>query len=217
MGFVSDIFKGLTGGGSDKAFKAAQAAEEQRQAEIAAAQKRIESIFGSPQREQQVQDFIAARRGLLQDELRRAQDVNARQTRFATARSGLAGGSVDVDRQRLLAETFLRGIAESERGAQNAGAELRSQDQQAKQQLLSQLLAGGDVTTTGQNASQIFQNSAALNKQDAVFNAFDRLFGDFGDIFKQSREAAGERRASREFGSLFGPRPRTQSQVAGGI
>lgn len=215
MGFFTDLL-GL-GGGSNKAVKEAERAEAERKAQLAAGQQRIESIFSSPEREQQVQDFIASQRGYLQSDLDREQREAARQTKFATARSGLSGGSVDVDRNRLLSETYLRGIAEAENRAQNSGAELRSMDQSSKQSLISQLLSGGDATTPAANAASMMRNNAILAKKDAPFNAFDSLFGDFGSIWKRSREDAGERRASQEFGSLFGPRPQTQAKVSGGI
>jgi hypothetical protein len=204
-------------GSSNKATRAAEEAEAKRKAEITAGQKRIEGIFSSPERQQQYEDFISSQRGYLQSDLDREHRENVRKTKFATARSGLSGGSVDVDRGRLLSETYLRGVGEAENRAQNAGAELRSQDQSSKQQLFSQLLGGADATTAAQNAAQMMRNNAILAKQDSTFNAFDSLFGDFGSIHKSSREAAGERRASQEFGSLFGPRAQQQAQVAGGI
>jgi hypothetical protein len=202
--------------GPDPAAAAAET-ERQRKAEIAAAQGRVEGIFSSPQREQQILDFIGSQRGYLQSDLDRQHKKNALQTKFATARSGLSGGSVDVDRNRLLAETYLRGIAEAERRAQNAGADLRSSDQQSKQQLFSQIIGGADASTAATNAAQMMRINAQQAGDDSYFNAFDSLFGDFGSIYKNSREAAGERRASQDYGSLFGPRPRTQASVAGGI
>ena len=210
MGLLDFLFDS----GPDPAAAAAEA-ERQRKAEIAAAQRRVEGIFSSPEREQQILDFINAQRGYLQSDLDRQHTRNQLQTKFATARSGLSGGSVDVDRNRLLAETYLRGIAEAERRAQNAGADLRSADQQSKQQLFGQIIGGADATTAATNAAQMMRINALQAGKDSYVNAFQSLFGDFGDIYKNSREAAGERRASQDYGSLFGPRPRTQATGAG--
>jgi hypothetical protein len=217
MGFLSDIFGGLFGGGNNDAFKEAEAQEAARQAKLTADQRRLEGIFSSPEREQQIQDFIAAQRGYLQSDLDREKEEQDRQLKFSNARSGLSFGSVDIDSNRNLGELYLRGVAEAERRAQNAGATLRSEDQASKQQLFSQLLGGADATTAAQNAAQMMRTNASLARQDSTFNAFDTLFKGFGDIHKRSREAAGERRAAEEFGSLFGPRPRIQAPVAGGI
>lgn len=219
MSFFGDLVGSIFGGGTDKASKAAAAAEEQRQAEITASQKRIESIFSSPERNKQIEDFIASQRGLFQSDLDREKQENDRQLKFSLARSGLSGGSTDVDQNRELAELYLRGIAEAERRAQNSGAELRSQDQQSKQQLMSQVLGGADATTAAQNAAQMMRTNAALAGQDSTFGAFDSLFKDFSNIYKNSKEAAGERKATRDmgFGTLFSPTTTQPVQVAGAV
>lgn len=214
MGWLSDLF----GGGGDDAYEQARADEERRKAEIEAAQRKIESIFSSPERQQQYADFTAAQRAALFSDLDRQKQQNDRQLKFSLARSGLSGGSTDIDQNRLLAETYLRGIGEAERRAQRAGAELQSQDQASKQTLFGQLLSGADATTATQNAAQMMRTNAALASEDATFNAFDKLFGDFGEIYTGSREAAGERRANYDFGSLFGQRAKNEgSRVAGGV
>ena len=211
MGLLSFLFGGS---GNDAADEAA-AEEARRKAKLVEDQRRIEGIFSSPEREQQIEDFIGSQRGLLQSDLTREKEENDRQLKFALARSGLSGGSADVDQNKELSELFFRGVGEAERRAQNAGAELRSQDQSSKQQLFAQILGGADVTTASQNAAQMMRNNAALASQDATFGAFDTLFGGLGGFYKNTREAAGERRAAQEFGTLFGPRAQTQTKVAG--
>jgi hypothetical protein len=210
---------GIFGGGSNKAAKAATEEEERRKAEIKASQARLEGIFSSPERNQQIEDFIGSQRGLLQSDLNREKEEQDRQLKFSLARSGLSGGSTDVDQNRELSELYLRGIAESERRAQNSGAELRSQDQSSKQQLFAQVLGGADATTAAQNAAQMMRTNASLARTDATFGAFDSLFKDFSKISDNSREAAGERRATRDmnFGTLFSPNQRSIVPVAGGI
>ena len=209
---------GLFSSGND-ASQAAAAEERRRKAEIAAGQRRIEGIFSSPERNQQIEEFIAAQRSLLFSDLNRTGDENTRQLKFSLARSGLSGGSTDIDQNRELAELFLKGTAEAERRAQNSGAALRSEDQAAKQQLFGQILGGADVGTAATNAAQILRNNTALAAQDSTFGNFDNLFSDFGSIFKNSRIAAGQRRANRNlnFGTLFSSLPPSNVAVAGGI
>jgi hypothetical protein len=211
-------YLGSKGSGGDP-YAQARADEEARRKEIHDAQKRIEGIFSSPQRQQQYADFVAANRDLLFSELDRTRDVNARELKFALARSGLSGGSTDIDQNRNLAETYLRGIGQAETKAQRAGAELQASDQQAKQQLFSQLLAGADVSTSVQNAAQMMRTNIGAAREEGYFGAFDKLFGDYGQIYKQSKEAAGERRARHEFGlnTLFQPSNTPLVPVAGGI
>jgi hypothetical protein len=207
------------GGDSSGAYDQAAADEEERRKQIQASQRQIESIFSSPERLQQYADFEEALRQGLFSDLDRQKVDNDRELKFALARSGLAGGSVGIDQNQNLAETYLRGVAEAERKAQRGGAELRAQDQASKQQLFSQLLAGADATTATQNAAQMMLTNVGLAKDEATFGAFDKLFGDFGGFYKNTKEAAGERRARNEFGlnTLFQPRQASNVQVSGGI
>jgi hypothetical protein len=212
-------YLGSKGSDSDGGYAQAKADEEARRAEIERRQRQIEAIFSSPQREQQYTEFEnALRQGLFSD-LDRTKVRNDRELKFALARSGLSGGSVDVDQNRNLAETYLRGVAEAERKTQRGGAELRASDQQSKQQLFSQLLAGADATTATQNAAQMMRTNIGLAKDDATYGAFDTLFGGFGDLYKQSKESAGERRARHQYGldTLFQSRQRQDTPVAGGL
>jgi hypothetical protein len=96
---------------------------------------------------------------------------------------------------------------------------LQSSDQQAKQQLFSQLLAGSDVSTAVQNAAQMMQTNIGAAREEGIVGSFDNLFSDYGQIVKQSKEAAGERRARNQFGldTLFQPRQTTPIPVAGSI
>lgn len=194
------------GGGGDAAAEARQQ-EEQRKAEIAAANARVESIFGSPQREAQIQDLEAATRDFLQSDLNRQHTDTSRNLKFALARSGLGGGSVDVDQNRRLAENYLRGTLEAQRRANAAGASLRSQDANTKAGLFSQILGGLDATTAATQAAQALQTNVALAKSDAYQQGLGDLFGDFSDLFKLSREQAGERRQAYDFNTLYAPRP----------
>ena len=207
-------------GKNNDAADAAAEAEAERQRMMREAQLKIEGIFSSPERQKQIQDYIDSQRRYLQKDLDKEHAVNSRNLKFSTARSGLSGGSVDVDKNQDLSELYLRGIAEAERRAQNSGAQLKAQDQNAKQSLFSQILSGADATTAAQNAAQMLQTNTALAKQDSTVNAFDNLFSNFGDYNKNSRIAAGERRANRDpvFGTLFSSTQRNQGVgVAGGL
>lgn len=205
------------GGGSNKAAAAAEQQERDRQAQIKAAQGRVESIFSSPDRERQIQDLTNATRSYLQDDLLEQRDDTARNIKFAVARSGLGGGSVQIDQGRELAEDFLKGILEVERRSNTAGATLRSQDQATKSGLFQQILGGLDATTAAQQASQSMQQNVALAKSDSLQSGLGDLFGNFGELFKLSREGAGERRAAYDFGSPYAQRPTNYGTIAGGV
>jgi len=204
-------------GGSDKAVKAATAEEEKRKAEIAAAQQRIESIFGSPKRESDITDLENATRSFLNEDLGRQKGDADRQLKFALARSGLSKGSADVDQNLRLGDDFLRGVQEVERRSKTAGTNLRSQDQETKNSLFSQILGGLDTTTAAQQAAHSMQQNIALSKSSAQQQGLNDVFGDFSDIFKSSKTAAGDRTARYDLNALYGARLKPSSTIAGGV
>jgi hypothetical protein len=202
-------------GSPNKASKEAAAAEEKRKADIAAAQKRIEGIFGSAQREGEIRDLEAATRDFLQEDLTKKNIDASRGLKFALARSGLSKGSVDADTNKRLADDYLKGIIEVERRSKTAGLSLRAQDNETKNALFSQILGGLDATTAAQQASSALRQNVGLAKSDALQSGLGDLFGDFGDIFKFSQEAAGDRRAAFDFNTLYGQRQTPTASVAG--
>ena len=203
------------GSSSSASSRQAQRAEDQRRRGIEQTQQRIEGIFGSPEREADIQSFIDSARGYQQDSLDRSKKTNDRQLKFAMARGGTAGGSVDVDLNQNLSEDFLKASVEGERRAQGAGAQLRASDQEAKFSLFNQALGGLDMTTATNNAAQSMRNNIDFSKNVQNESNFDNFFSDYGDLFTASRKSAGERRNSREFGTDYAPRPKQQLRVAG--
>lgn len=184
-------------GGSNNAAKEANRAEAERRAQISATQKRIEEIFADPSREAGIQDVIAATRDYLQGDLDRQTDKAQRQLKFATARSGQSLGSVDADRNRELAEQYLRAGLEVERRAQGSGTSLRQADQTSKLNLFNLATTGLDATTAARNANEAFRVNNDQARQDAMSSGLNDLFGDLGDIYKRSRERAGTQSAEK--------------------
>jgi hypothetical protein len=204
-------------GSSKKASKAAAAAEEKRRKEIEAANRRIDAIFSSPERQGDITDLENATRGYLQSDLDRKKGDADRQLKFAMARGGLSHGSADIDQNLRLGDDYLRGILEVERRAKTAGSTLRSQDAETKAGLFSQVLGGLDTTTAAQQAAQALSQNVDLAKSQAYQSGIGEMFGDFSDIFKNSKTAAGDRRATYDFNTLYGSRNKPPPQVAGGI
>lgn len=204
-------------GGSKKASKAAQAEEDKRRREIEASQKRIDAIFGSPERQGDILDLENATREFLQSDLDRKKGDTDRQLKFSLARSGLSKGSADIDQNLRLADDYLRGILEVERRSKTAGATLRSQDAETKAGLFSQVLGGLDATTAASQATQAMRNNVDISKSQALQQGIGDMFGDFSDIFKSSKTAAGDRRGMYDFNTLYGARQRPTQSVAGGV
>jgi hypothetical protein len=188
----------MGGGGGDQQ-AAAERAERERRAQVTATQQRIEGIYTSPGREADINDLIGATRSYLQQDLDRQNAASERGARFALARSGLTMGSADVDTNRKLAESSLRGALEVERRSQAAGNTLRQRDQESKLNLFNMAQSGLDMTTAARQAGEALRSNIGLARADALQTGLGNVFGDMGELYKRSRERAGERQAQRDF------------------
>jgi hypothetical protein len=187
------------GGGSNRAQREAEAQERQRQEAIRSGTERVRSTFASPERQAQIGEFVNATRSLLTGELNKQQGQAVRGNKFALARSGQLGGSLQVDRSRQLGETYGRGLLEAERRAQSAGADLRGADEDAQARLIGLVQGGLDATTAAQQAAQSMRSNLAAGSATRSVNDLGNVFGSFGDYFQQSRDAAARRRADQQF------------------
>ena len=198
----------MGGGGADAQQRAAQQAEEQRRAQVLAGQQAVERIYNTPEREAQIQDAVNATRGFLIKDLDRQNQVAQRQNKFALARSGTTGGSADVDSNRNLSQAYLRGVTEAERRAQAAGSSLRQADQNSKLNLFQMVQGGLDQTTAARNAGEAMRSNVASARAEAMQQGIGDVFQSFGDIYKRSRERAGERQTEKnQMQTFYQPNP----------
>lgn len=179
--------------------------EMERQARIGEAQKRINSVFDNPNRKGEIADFVSALRDFQMQDLDRQKASTDRELRFAMARGGLTGGSVNVDKNREFAEDYLRGRLNVENRALGAGADLEARDQDARARLIQLATSGMDTTTAAQQAAA----SMGSNLESARASAYGQQMGDqfagFGKFIKDRREEAMRRQANRDAGmSLYG-------------
>lgn len=196
----------MGGGGPDPSKEAAKA-EAKRQAQVAQSVNAINAAYGKPQREQDIVDYQAAVQNLVNQDLGRQHKDASLGTKFALARSGLTGGSYDLDTNRHLAETFQRGVLEATRKAKGAAAQLRAQDQQAKNNLIALAQSGMDATTAAQQAAEGIRVNLANAQSTAGQESVGDLFSKFGTIYKNSQEQKGKQEAQRYaggFDSLYG-------------
>lgn len=191
------------GSGSNKAQREAQAVEQQRQAQIAHTVAEINRIYDSPQREAQIQDFVSAMRDYYGQDLDRQKAQNDRALKFALARGGLTGGSTQIDQSRRLGEDYQRGVLAADRQAQGAGAQLRSQDQSSKMNLIAMAQSGLDATTAAQQAASSMRSALESQMATSRVQGLGDMFGDLAKVYDQSQQAAERRRQDRLYGSLY--------------
>lgn len=181
-------------GGGNSAAKEANREEQRRQAAIKGTQARVNDVFNSPQRAADISDFVNATRSFYQQELDRQKADADRGLKFALAKSGLTGGSTQVDQQGLLADNYGRGQLQVEQKAQGAGASLSAADQDARSRLISLATSGLDATTAAQQASAAMRSNLQAGQSQAQLGSLADSFGQFNQ-FAQNAKAAQQQRA----------------------
>lgn len=193
-------------GSSNKAQRQAQAAEAQRQRDVTNTQAAVERVYNDPRREAGVADLINATRSFLQRDLDQKHGDAGKQLKFAMARTGKTGGSVDVDKHKRLGQDYLKAGLDVERRSQSAGTQLRQADQQSKMQLFSMAQAGLDMTTAARQAGEMMRSNLANARSDALQSGMGDLFSGLGETYKRSREQAGADRAEHyQYGTFYAP------------
>jgi hypothetical protein len=131
--------------------------------------------------------------------------TNARNLKFATARSGLTGGSAAVDSNTQLQKDYTQGLLQASQAAQGGKAALQQADVNSKNQLIS-LAQQGNYTGTIPTEVAQSQNAAlgaAQNYGNA--NAINNLFSGTAGIYQNEQVAAANRRAQASpIGSIYG-------------
>ncbi len=193
-------------GGNDDAQKAAERAERERQASIAATTGAVRDVFNSPARTAQYEDAYQATRALGMTDLDRQKAQADRDARFALARGGLTGGSRANDVGRQLGEDYVKGLLEVDRRALAGKADLMAADQTAQNNLISMAQAGLDMTTATQQAENALRSNLAAGESTRLAGGLGDIFGSVGQIKQASDEERIRRQAERSYGqSLYSP------------
>ena len=165
------------------------AAEAERQARIESALGKVSSMFAgrTPMYNQYANDTFNLSKVALDDE----QLNQAQQLKFALARSGLSGGSADIDKHADLGNKYSFGLQQARGFADAAGDQLRGQDSSLKSSLMG-LAASGAV-----GGSQIGSIGAdAMNAIDTTPTAMSNPGQFYTGLFDQIGAAGGQQVAS---------------------
>lgn len=177
--------------------------EMERQVTIGKTQGRINQVFDDPRRQGEIEDFVDAMRTYYRQDIDRQKGQTDRDLRFSMARSGLTGGSVQVDKTREFGEQYARSLTAADQKALGAGAQLSAQDQDARARLITLATSGLDATTAAQQASAAMRSGLESSRSAAKFDGMGDAFGTFKTYLNRSQEAADRRRANTDSG--FGP------------
>lgn len=204
-------------GGSNKAANAANKQEQERQARIASTQSAVNRVFDSPGRQAEIDDVVNATRQFNTQDLTRQKGDADRQLKFALARSGVTGGSTQVDQQKTLGEDYQRGVLEVDRRSRAVGADLQAADQDARARLIQLATSGGDATTASRHAAEVMRTNLEAGRASATANGLGDLFVGLKPFVQNNRDDAQRRQAIYDAGrNLYGPSASTGYAYGGG-
>lgn len=192
-------------GTGNKAAEAAQAADTERQGQIQQSIAQINKAYTSPQRTAQYDKYGENLNSYYTGQVNEQQGVNARNLKFALARSGLTGGSAAVDANTQLSKDYTKGLVAASQQAQSGKATLEQSDTNAKNQLVSLAQQGNFVGAIPQQVTQAQNASLDASKGYAKANGLGDLFSGTAQIYTNNQTAAANRRAQvSPVGSLYG-------------
>src|SRR5271169_615337 len=104
-------------GTSNNAASAAAAANAQQQQSINAATTQINQAFSNPMRQAQIDTYGNKLNDYYTGQVNNQEAINARNLKFAMARSGLTGGSASVDSNNQLQKDYTNGLLQASQQA----------------------------------------------------------------------------------------------------
>lgn len=209
----------MCGGGSNDAQKQADANERERQQQISASTARINQIFSDPARQAQYDKLASDTAAFYQTDIDRQNAEATRKAKFALARSGNIGGSVQADRARDLGQDYDKAVIQAQQRGQQAKASLMGEDESTKQSLIAMAQAGLDTTTAGSQAASALRSNLQAGQANATAQGLGDLFGDVNQAYNASLDAKNARQGQiYGYGSLFSPMfgPGATQQQPGG-
>lgn len=192
-------------GTNNSASNAAAAADAQRQNNINQSIGQINAAYGSPTRQAQIDAFGQNLNKYYTGQANEQEANSARNLKFAEARSGLTGGSANVDANTQLSKDYTKALLQASQLAQGGKASLEQADINSKNNLISLAETGANIgSIPGQVATaQKASLDSAQNYGNA--NALGNIFAGTAGIYQTEQNAAANRKAQiSPIGSLYG-------------
>lgn len=192
-------------GTSNGAASAANAADATRQQQIQQSIGQITSAYNSPQRQQQYATYGQNLDKYYTGQVNDQEAINARNLKFADARSGLTGGSAAVDSNTQLNKDYSKGLLQASQQSQAGTSALEQSDINSKNQLISLAQQGNFTGAIPTQISQSQQSNLAGAANYSNANSLGNLFSGTAGIYQNEQTAAANRRAQTSpIGSLYG-------------
>lgn len=192
-------------GTNNSAANAAAAQQQQQQAQIQQSVNAINKAYSSPARQQQYDTYGANLGKYYTNQVNTQEATNARNLKFATARSGLTGGSAAVDSNTQLQKDYTQGLLQASQAAQAGKSALQQSDINSKNQLVSLAQQGNYTGTIPTEVAQAQSTSLGAAQNYGNTNAINNLFSGTAGIYQNEQVAAANRRAQGSpIGSIYG-------------
>lgn len=193
------------GMGSSSASNAATAAQQQQQSQINGTIAQINSAYNSPSRQSQYSTYGNQLDKYYTNNVNQQEATNARNLKFANARSGLTGGSEAVDSNAQLQKDYTQGLLQASQAAQTGQAQLEQADTSSKNALIAQAEQGAYLGSIPQAVASSTQANLGAAQNYSNANSLGSLFGGTAQIYQNEQTAAANRLAQNNpIGSLYG-------------
>ena len=187
-------------GGNNNAQRDAQREEDRRRAETQRNTQAANAVFDSPERQAQYNDYYDATRTLGMQDLDKQKSNADRQAKFALARNGQTGGSRARDVGTNLGEDYIKGLLTVDQRALASKSDLMAADNASRQNILSMVMSGMDLTTANSNAASALRSNLASSESTRLAGGLGDIFGGVSDIAKRSEEERIRRQAATQYG-----------------
>ncbi|MGL5117587.1 MAG: hypothetical protein ACRC7C_19920 [Beijerinckiaceae bacterium] len=177
--------------------------EGERQARIAAATESINSIFNGSNRDALYDEQKKTVYDLNSKEVERQAQEAERTNRFGLARTGLAGGSVDVDSVADINRRTNEGLLRAGGIADQSAADVRRADESTRSNLISMAQSGidtGSASTMALNGLKVNADNVAAQRSGASVGS---LFNDMSQAYLLNQQRQGAAAGMNQYGPQF--------------
>lgn len=191
----------MCGGGGGGGDGGAGQREAERQQRIASATQEINNIFNGSNRGSMYDTQKSAIYDLNKAEVDRQAAAAERANRFGLARTGMIGGSADIDSNAELNRRTNDGLLRAGGIADQSAADLKLQDEKTRSSLISMAQSGIDTGTAAQmalNGLSVNADQAAAQRNGATVGS---LFGDLSQAYLINQQAKGIANANSLYGN----------------
>jgi len=189
----------LSGPDYGNAYAEQEQRERERQAQIEKAIKVVNSSFDDPSRSDVYNDVYQSVYDRNVADLNEDYQDAIRQAKFASARSGQAGGSAGADRYKELEKRYDDALLDAEALAEQAKQGFVTMDNNSRNSLINLVYGGLDSQTALQRALSDQQTTLARANADARTLSLGDVFSDFANSYQTGQVIAGRNSARNAF------------------